>query len=104
MSKQIFSTYIKAIQDNNAANPLQSELRAAVEKAILSPIAASKDVRYAPFLKRAIQIAARAGFEIDPESTTKVSLFQLDKAMKAADVSIEERFDCKVALVKAGLL
>jgi hypothetical protein len=104
MSKVKFADFVRANVTDTMAKPLSDELKAASEKAILSPIAASKDVRYAPHFRRAIQIAARCNFEINPESTTKVSLFQLDKAMKEAGVSIDERFECKVALAQAGLL
>jgi hypothetical protein len=103
MSKQIFSEYIRA-RINDEPKPLSDEMRAAAEKMILSPVAASKDQRYAPHFKRAIQIAARCNFEIDPESKDKISLFKLDAAMKAAGVDLGSRFEGKAILAQAGLL
>jgi hypothetical protein len=37
-------------------------------------------------------------------SDKKVSLVDLDKALKAAEMSVEDRFQVKTALSKAGIL
>jgi hypothetical protein len=81
-----------------------ADLQAEAAKLVLSPIQASKNSRYAPFLRNAIAQARRAGFEISPESSDKVSLTALDKQLKASGLDIESRIELKAALAAAGLL
>jgi hypothetical protein len=90
MSKVKFADYISATLPTNAERkPLlqigdgnrlanMQDLQAAAEKAVMSPLQASRDARTSPFLRQAIRIAARCGFEIDETSERKVSLVALD--------------------------
>jgi hypothetical protein len=86
------------------AKPLSDELKAAAEKAIMTPLAASKDARLAPAFRRVISMAARIGLEIDPMSDKKLSVVQVDKVLKEAGATIEERFELKTFLAAANPL
>jgi hypothetical protein len=103
MSKTIFSEYIRA-RINDEPKPLSEELRAAAEKAILTPLAASRESRLAPAFRRVIVMAARFGLEIDPASDRKLSLVAVDKILKESGATIEERFELKTFLAAAQLL
>src|ERR1700733_10211365 len=101
---QLFSKQLTAIRaplitftDDLKAQQF-AELQAEAAKLVLSPIQASKDQRYAPYLRHAIAQARRAGFEILPESSEKVSLTALDKQLKASGLDIESRIELKAAL------
>jgi hypothetical protein len=104
MSKVLFSEYIRANVKDNMARPLSEEIKAAAAKLVVSPLQASKDVRLAPAFRRVIAMAARIGLEIDPMSEKKLSIVQVDKALKESGASIEERFEIKTFLAAAQLL
>lgn len=81
-----------------------AELQAAAEKAIMTPLQASRDPEKAPVLRAAIRTCARYGVDIDPTSEKRLSIVAVDRALKESKTSLEDRFRVKAMLGQAGLL
>jgi hypothetical protein len=115
MEKKLFSKELRAVK-----TPLKSDVLTAManvhansnidegpaRRTAISPLAASKSERYAPYLKHAVAELRRIGFDVAIDSNDLVPLGKLDRYLRerGADISVERRFEIKAALGAAGLI